>query len=613
VRTLPRLLVCILLSCGGGAVEDAHLVRDIAEVDLDMPVRQDPAMDVAQSDKEAAPETAKDLARPEPPEEAPEATAFEVLDVPATDAMPDAPPVGMIKVVPAVIDFGFVPAGASAKLPFEVHNVGGGVLSVTRYTIMGSPGLTLLLGFDPKPISGGLEYKIQPPKLLQPGTAMSGAVIFSPVGPEPAQAEVRVFSSDENYPQGYPVFVAGNTKVPCLNFVPESVDFGVVLLGQEYDKVVKLAACSDVPVTVSDISVDEAGKTGGLSLGFDGFPGGLPPGPQTPLFIGSNDTYELKVRFKPTKLSTLDKYNNPLPQEFKVIAKDDSFLGMKMLDVTAVVVDKACVKTSIKVQEGDVVPVGTLLHLSSEGSSPFGPVVKWQWSLTKQPPENGGWLMPSSSSPNPVFMIAAPGDYEFRLGLWDSSGHGSCEEAVAVVKATSLNRALFVLTWQSVAPIENANPGHPGQDVDLHLAHPSAIGEDIDGDGQKDGYWDLTWDCFWYNPTPDFGVSPDPSVETRMIADAQAPPGPEVISQGLVCLDHVFRLGVHVFDDWYYGPVSVNLRVYIAGTLVYDATLQLKAFDFWDVGRLDCKTGVFTPVPGPKVSSYINPVFQVPH
>lgn len=536
----------------------------------------------------------------------------------AGDDGPELPPVGMIKVVPAIVDFAYVPAGAQAKLPFQVQNVGGGALSVTRYTIKGSSALTLVVGFDPKPLSGGVvEYKVQPPKILKPGAAIDALVKFAPLGPEPAEAEIRVYSSDAQYPDGYPIFASGNTKTPCLRFSPDSIDFGVVVLGKPVEKVVKLESCGEVPVTVTSISLDAAGVAGGVTLGFDWFPNGQAPSPEMPLFIGGEEAYELKVRFNPAKLSAIGPDGKAIPQKFKVTAKDDSFLGMKTLDIQAVVVDKACVKTNITVAEGLKVSVGTLLHLSSAGSfSQFGAIVKHQWSVTMQPPENGGWLMPGPEAPAPAFMAGAPGDYEFRLRLWDEAGNPSCNEAVAVVNATSLQRATFVVTWESVNPIVDPVPPHLGQDVDLHLVHPNAVGPDLNEDGKPDGYYDETYDCFWFNPDPSWGVAPDPHIEdeTRMIADSQVPPGPEVIEQGLVCQKKVFKVGVHVFDDWYYGPIKAKLRVFVVGSLQYEAETELEAFDMWEAGRFDCGTGTFIPNPGPQVmKNYINPVFQVPH
>jgi len=226
--------------------------------------------------------------------------------------------------------------------------------------------------------------------------------------------------------------------------------------------------------------------------------------------------------------------------------------------------------------------------------------------------------MPSPNAANPAFLAGAPGDYVFSLKAWDVEGNPSCAEAVLVVNATQLQRATFELTWQSVGPIVDPKPPCMGQDVDLHFVHPNATGILMDyyGTCPLPGYFDLWWDCFWYNKSPSWGIAPDPNVqdETRMIADAQAAPGPEIVDQGLVCQKNSYKVGVHLFDDCGYGPVIAKVRIYVVGTMVHEQSVQLSPLDLWEVGRFNCETGMFVPTPGgPTVTKgCLNPNFQTP-
>lgn len=275
-----------------------------------------------------------------------------------------------------------------------------------------------------------------------------------------------------------------------------------------------------------------------------------------------------------------------------------------------------CPVAVIEIAEGEEVVPQTTLHLSGDESyASSGAVVKWEWSV-EQPVGSVSQLIPAASFPNPTFEVTVAGKYVFRLKVWDEAGQESCEEAVAVV-TTCCSGAIHVeLLWQTPGdPDETDHGPQAGSNLDLHFLHPWADGPDLDGDGVKDGWFDIPFDCFWFNAHPNWG-SYDPAVDDDPALDVDDTDGggPENIN-----LAHpepvVYRVGVHYWADNGYGAALATVRVWVWDQLVFKMDgVEMVEDDIWEVCTIEWPSGKVEGVldgdGGPKIlSDYANPWF----
>ena len=198
-------------------------------------------------------------------------------------------------------------------------------------------------------------------------------------------------------------------------------------------------------------------------------------------------------------------------------------------------------------------------------------------------------------SPNPSFEVDLSGIYTFYLVVYDENNTPSCfpaEYEVAVIPDEAIRIELF---WHTPGDPDETDSGPAaGADLDLHLLHPLAEGPDIDNDGEPNGWFDVPWDCFWYNPSPDW-----------------SPPGPE---GNPVCPEKnydycpefttftpgeelTYRVGVHDWDDHGYGPSYATVRVYLYGTLAFEfADVKLQKLLTWEVCEIEWPSGKIEPI-----------------
>jgi hypothetical protein len=111
-------------------------------------------------------------------------------------------------------------------------------------------------------------------------------------------------------------------------------------------------------------------------------------------------------------------------------------------------------------------------------------------------------------------------------------------------------------------------------------------------------WFDRLQDCFFGNPSPDWGnigqLDDNPSLD---IDDTDGA-GPENINldnpQSTDALGGVYRVGVHYyrstrgnFGGEEYGPSLVTMRIYLGGVLADELQQELvDTNDFWDVGGI---------------------------
>ena len=176
-----------------------------------------------------------------------------------------------------------------------------------------------------------------------------------------------------------------------------------------------------------------------------------------------------------------------------------------------------------------------------------------------------------------------------------------------------------------------------GADMDLHFMHPYALlgGEDLDRDGKTDGWFDSTYDCFFDNPQPDWGVfgnqetDDDPGLD-RDDTDGGGPENvnlnvPEDLSllppEVVASFDggaSAYHMAVHYWNDHGYGPSFATVRVYLFGELVWEqADVEMHHRELWRVGVIRWPEGRVEPFEaeggGPVIiEDYNHPGWMVP-
>lgn len=275
-----------------------------------------------------------------------------------------------------------------------------------------------------------------------------------------------------------------------------------------------------------------------------------------------------------------------------------------------------CPTAVIEVTEGAEVVPSTTLHLfGDESEAATGTITKWDWSVD-QPLGSQSPFIPSNTFPNPAFEVHVHGTYTFYLTVFDEQNIPSCSPATQEVAVLSPSGIRIELLWDTPQDPDQTDEGpEAGADLDLHFTHPLAEGPDLDQDGLPDPWFSDPFDCFWYNPDPEWGSpSPEAGDDPMMLVNDTSGAGPEVIQLHLP-ESEPYRVGVHYWNDHGFGKSYATVRVYIDSDLVYEAPdVALVDSDLWDVCIIDGETGTVQAVSNtdgtPKISpDYYNPFF----
>lgn len=667
----PGIRVCLLavvflMACSSddsNPVDTNH--PDVIRPDLS--VQDDGADDLGTSNDPGKPDTGPLDDGPLPTDDGPQDDGAVTLpDIPLKDN-PYIPDFGgdaealapKVKVVPAVIDFGFVQKNQTSKVPISVANVGTAALAVEKFILDGPPEVELFIGYEPKTQKDGTRLYTTTdaggnPIVLKPGERFDGTekfIKFSPSFDEAVYASIKVYTNDPEYPDGYEIFVMGNKSRPEISLAPGTIEFGPVVIDSPSLELVEIRSTGKMDVQLYQIGLDSAATQAGYEVMFNAFPGGVAPTISSPVTVSSGDVISLGVRYNPQNPSPTDAIGKPLDEPGQVIIQSNIFDGSTILPVNGFSVTQACAQPVIaasrrvwvqdlnpetpeewyfeyvEVLPDETIPSGSLVLFSGEYSfSPFGEVDSWDWRAD-QPGENGAFYVPDSTNVRPSFMVGAPGEYVFHVDVTDDQENETCPHDGFKVIAEAENKATILLSWKPIDP-DATNPTHTGPDVDLHLVHPSAYlksGGDYDNDGLPDGWYDDPYDCFWYNNVPPKAVwgTASPWVEDRVLLmyDSMDGAGPEVITVQLEgCpAGREYHIGAHFFDDHGYGDVIATLQVFVGGSKVLETTANLKNLDMWDMARLRCSTSGSThsatawSIAGPDiVPNYVNPSFAGP-
>lgn len=500
-----------------------------------------------------------------------------ILVVPVSATRPSP----VLRVVPDVLDLGRVAEGQVGEREGTLRNTGTADLVVSELLFTAdSPDFVLTLGVDHvaktfRPGDAGARVALDPPLVLAPDASTTFRAAYTAVQGDPAAASLVLFSNDPATGEtGALVTVRANQAGACLQLTPPAVDFGGRPAPAQYLLPVELRNCSaSTPLTVTrlDLAGGVDGCVGAFCVEVPTAPGVGAISAASPLVVAPGASAIVNVVYAPTRAADVGADGQPVRDTATVQIDSDAFVAHAEVPLSGFGVPDDCPVAVLTVQEGEEVAPQTVLHLHGESSySNAGDVVKYRWSV-EQPALSASKFVPSDSYPSPMFEANVMGTYVFRLEVWDELGRRSCFAAQAQVVVTTGCALHVELLWTSPGdPDPNDEGPSAGTDLDLHLAHSNASQPDLDGDGQKDPWFDPIWDVFWFYPLQNWGSMSSNDDNPSLDLDDVDGFGPENVNLCLPEDGKTYAVGVNYWDDHGYGASFATVRVYVFGMLVFE-------------------------------------------
>jgi len=207
-----------------------------------------------------------------------------------------------------------------------------------------------------------------------------------------------------------------------------------------------------------------------------------------------------------------------------------------------------------------------------------------------------------------TFEVNLPGVCTFYLTVYDQTNTPSCYPAKYEVAVSEMQAIRVELIWDVPGRSDGTTPRQLA-DLDLHFVHPWAAGPDLDGDGEPDGWYDIPFDCFWFNPHPNWGSydpSPhdDPEWEEHDDGETVVLELPEKVT---------YKAGVHYFQGSG-PPAEATVRVLIYDQVVYEtAAVELNPLDMWEVLSIEWPSGKVIVAQDDDGDPRITPKYQNPY
>lgn len=533
--------------------------------------------------------------------------------------------------VPTAVDFEQVQANQVKELPLVLKNTGACALLIESFLWKGDPGFTLIAEGEEYPTKDVDSFVTFPQQVsIGSNSEISWTVRYEPPSGVPARASLTLYpSNDPTAVGGRTIEVLANTTGPCIEVVPSPIEFGGKLIQSTTTIAARINSCGTSGLVITDIYLKQGeGLSPDFGLDFSVLPGGQAPSADAPLTVPPSDFVTIGVQFTPDVQNPVDPVTGqPIRDRGLLVIVNNSFLPELEVEISGHGVPVECPLPVILIQEGEEVPPQTVLHLYGDQSVPSsGSITKYQWSVD-QPADNKFNLLPSMSEKNVTHEVNVAGTYTYCLDVCDAmycSSDPKCKTTVCKKVVVIPREAIHCeLTWRTPADPNEFDEGpDAGSDMDLHFLHPYATGPDLDGDGAPDGWFDLSYDCFWYTATStlEWGtLNPNISDNPRLDRDDTDGAGPENINLDVPENGRVYKVGVHYWDDHGFGASYPQVKCYCWGKEAFKKDLYadgIKMFtcDMWEVATIswpECRiTAIQGPQGGPKIiHHYQNPAF----
>ncbi|MCB9785646.1 MAG: hypothetical protein H6744_03020 [Deltaproteobacteria bacterium] len=537
-----------------------------------------------------------------------QAPCVDGADVPDTSAR------GLVA-TPELVEFGTVGLGNATRKGLQLFNDGSEPVEVTGFRLEGDPAFSLVLSdaqgddvlaeWDAATSADAVAF--DPPIALGP-MAVSDRLQVGYLAAKAGDAEAVLTLTTNAASGDLVVLLRGRAATVCMDIRTEPLEFGCTAIGAPKTAEVAVRGCEEAgeaDLVLHELRV-EAGPSSAFVLDLGGMPRGdagpMPAGRASlettdpPVVIPPGTEARFRVAHAPTVANLSPVLGEPRYDEGAVVLVSNAGLPQRSIALSGSAYDPACPTPSeIIVNEGASVEPGTTLHLRSILSYTCASVpVVHQWSVL-QPPGSQAELEPGPFSATPHIQVAVPGTYDFGLALRDSAGKLQCGPAESSVEVAVRPDLRIELTWTTPgSPDPASDDPADNADLDLHLLHPWAEGWDIDQDGALDGWFDTSFDCFWFNTDPNWGTI-DPSIDDdpHLTTDSADQPRRERLDMILADQPITYKVGVHAWNDRSFGPSLATVRISMGGAVVFEAAdVELDYQSMWEVATISWPQGV---------------------
>ena len=492
--------------------------------------------------------------------------------------------------------FGRAAVGDALKKTVVLTNLGTDAIRLEDLVINGSQTFSVLIR-NQNPLQTPAVLR-DPDGDQQMGIAPGGqaelTVVFTPSADRTADGELVVLSDAHN--PKLVIGLLGNAAAPCVRVVPRDLAFPDTAVGAKRLQPIRIESCGGQPITVKSakLSADATGFGFGAQIAL---PQTLPG---TTEFDPVPPGIDAVLTFEPTAVET---YAGQL-----IIESTSPDTPELIIPLSGRGVHNDCPTPRVP---SDVVQVRPLDVVTLDGSAstdpdgPNGRPVEYTWTVVARPagstsqpverlhddftPAEGG-PADRPSTPRAKFFVDLAGEYVLQLHVADHYGAEApstlCPAAPALIhiKAVPEEKLHIQLTWDT--PEDADQTDDLGTDVDLHLRHPSSSSWFA-----QDGT-----DCYYSNPTPDWGRPGDTNDDPSLDIDDVNGAGPENINiarpESSQSADRGYRVGVHYFaaegptvgDDYRPLKSTATVRIFVDGQMAYEGSKLLRdTNDFWTV------------------------------
>lgn len=457
------------------------------------------------------------------------------------------------------LDFGPVPVLNVKTLEIAIDDLGRAALVVTA------------LRFEPADGPFSIDERSFPLVVEAAGTVVV-PVRFRPPAEESYQGRLVIEHDDPARPPVEIRLLGEGSTIGHIEVAPDALDFGRV--GEDEQRVlgIRIRSTGTAPLVVETLELTAGSAPEFSFAGSAQTPATLPaPGDGTP-----GGEVELRVRCSPTGDTRPDRLEGTV----RIVSTDPD--RREVLVPLSATLNRAPVATIAELAGGNAAPGDTVSFDGTPSTDPDGDLpLAYAWRVYRKPFGSAA-AFADPTSPTPDLVLDQPGEYEIGLDVSDAAGlscvHPQGDARVPCARRTVLAKPaddVFVeLVWD-----------HPTTDLDLHFL-----------EGAASLY--SSKDCYFDNPTPDFGEFGSLLDDPRLVRDDLNGYGPERLvltrpSPGTYAVKVIF-----FSDHGSPNPATrATVRVYVYGVLAAELSRDLDGDGLlWDALRLEWPTGTLTAV-----------------
>lgn len=450
-----------------------------------------------------------------------------------------------------LVDFGPNPVLIPSSRIIEIENLGRADLSIDALVIE-TEDEVFSLGEDlaGTKIPGGSSVELE--------------VVFTPAELAAYKGALIIRSNDKKNPAVQVGVEGEGSTIGKLAYDPDVIDFGIVGEWTQATRTVRLRSVGTAPLLVGGAALGEGSSPAFAILGSSGSTRLPPPSDDLP-----GGEVSLTLSCAPT-----DETEGAEIEGVLTLQSTDPEQRDVQIPVRAKI-NRAPIADFEMGVEGRF-PYGAIAMDGSASHDPDGhDPLRWTWRIHRQPAgANASFSDPSS--PTPTFTTDTPGDYVIGLDVEDAldlpcrpaSGDPTEPCATKALQIRSEDDLVIELVWDK------------GTDLDLHLVEEG--GEFLTED-----------DCFWANPSPDFGEVGNPEDDPLFAKEAIKGPGMEEIvftrpSPGRYMPAVVFAQELGAPNP----STTATLKIHMFGVQVAERTVTLDyAGQMWKPLIIDWPTG----------------------